>query len=110
MRTEIVETTTTPAVDLAAEITRIALLKINQEIDDVEASLALGPLVPHLFGEDMWAAFEDLCAALLELQNAENGFTDLATLDPEYRNAEVWEEACLTRADDALNALTGDPR
>jgi hypothetical protein len=86
---------------------RLARLHQNHEIDDQDAGLALGTLATHLVPVDAWDAFELLKHELLELQKAENGDVDLLTLEPEWQDAERYENRLRGLVDDAVHKLIG---
>jgi hypothetical protein len=77
-------------------------------ITDATIDLALPMLTfPNLPPQQGWARFEALKHELLELQAAEDGDVDLLTLEPEWRDAEIYVNHLRGCVDDAVNKLIG---
>jgi hypothetical protein len=93
--------------ELAETWRRLARLHQNHEIGDVVVSAALRTLASHLVPVDAWDAFERLRHELLELQAFEDGEVDLATLEPEWQDAERYENRLHGLVRDAVNKLIG---
>jgi hypothetical protein len=102
----------TPPLPFSDELERVwrrlARLHQNHEISDEVVALAFISLAPlWMPPEQAWDAFEALKHELLELQAAENGEVDLNTLDPQWRDAEVYTNHLAGLVDDAVHKLIG---
>lgn len=104
-----------PVADLATDLERLADLFIGGEQDEVRTCLKLIDLCPHLFGEDLWLAWEDYVAAVRLRDDVSLGVRDWTAvneylLGPDKTEMAIQEAA--ERADDALRVLlaAGEPR
>ncbi len=97
-----------PVADLATNLERLADLYIAGELDETETFMSLDEMVPDLFGEDLWDAFESYATALRLRDDVSLGIRDWTAVNEHLTGPDKTELAiqeAAERADDALRVL-----
>lgn len=89
---------------------RLARLHHNGNIGDEQLDRALADLAPHLSIKAGREAVEELQDMMLRLQESEDPMFDITTLEPEWRDAEIYDIHLRRELNAAMAKLTGGAR
>jgi hypothetical protein len=94
----------------ADKVERLAIRSLSGAVGPLRIIWTLVRLRSGLPLRDRRDWWMELCDALTEYQDAEDGNVDWSHVPPDLRHSELWADHCRTRVQEAAHALAGGAR